>query len=484
MQTSNSIIMTSKYNMQHKITLVAGILAICLASCSKQLNLLPTDSIDPSKAFQKVDDLNQGLLGAYSGLSYRFSIYFTSLVTDECMLPSENGTGTGFATHRWQYDGSFEHDSWPGDYLVIDRVNRVLAEVDKVPVKPGEEVLKSQYNGELLALRAYAHFELLLNFASKYETAAMGVPYITVSDVNGTPARLSFGETIAKINADLTAARGLIPASFNDDTRITLAAVSAIQAKVALYEKNWDNAIQYATEAINAMPLASPANFPLIWTDKSTDEVLWKLKRVTGDETIGDIYTQTGYLDNPAGTPINYAASYKLTNLFDQVNDIRFASYITIDAGRLAAGKTPNVVVKYMSSDPTNRNLVDIKLFRTGEMYLIRSEAYAQKGNLSAGTDDLNILRATRIVGYSNVSFTDAPSLLNAILTERFKELAFEGHRHFDLRRNNLPISRNPEDAVNALGAVLLTPDEAQYVFPIPNSELKVNPNMKQNPGY
>jgi hypothetical protein len=431
-----------------------------------------------------VDDLNQDLLGAYAELSYYSSIYYTSIVTDECMLPSENSSGSGVATHRWQYDGSFTHDAWPDNYVAIDRVNRVLAAMDGVTAKPGEEILKNQYKGELLALRAYCHFELLRNFASTYDADAMGVPYMEVSDVNGSPARLSFSATIAKINADLLAAKGLIPADFGDNTRITLPAVSAMQARVALYEKNWDHAITYATEAINSLPLASQSVFPKIWKDKSEAEVFWKLKRVTGDETIGDVYTHTGYLDDPGGSKINYAASYKLTNLFDRANDIRFSSYIVIDAGRQAAGKTPNVVVKYMSDDPSNRNLVDIKLYRTGEMYLILAEANAGKNQLSAGADALNALRAARITGYVNQSFTDKQTLIDAIMTERFKELAFEGHRHFDLRRQNLPISRNPEDAVNALGAVLLKPTDAQYVFPIPNTELRANKNMIQNPGY
>ena len=476
--------MPTLYSFFNKITPAVLGLSLCVASCSKQLDLKPTDSIDPTKAFQKVDDLNQGLLGAYAELSYYSSIYYTSIVTDECMLPSENSSGSGVATHRWQYDGSFTHDAWPENYVAIDRVNRVLAAMDGVTAKPGEETLKNQYKGELLALRAYCHFELLRNFAEKYEPTAMGVPYMEKSDVDGMPARLSFSETVAKINADLTAAKGLIPADFTDNTRITLAAVSAMQARVALYEQNWDNAITYATEAINALPLATRSVFPKIWKDQSEDEVFWKLKRVTGDETIGDVYTHTGYLDDPGGSKINYAASYKLTNLFDQANDIRFPSYIVIDAGRLAAGKTPNVVVKYMSDDPSSRNLVDIKLYRTGEMYLILAEANAQKNQLPAAGDALNALRAARISGYTPETFTDKQALIDAVMTERFKELAFEGHRHFDLRRQNLPITRNPEDAVNALGAVLLKPTDAQYVFPIPNTELRANKNMKQNDGY
>ncbi len=471
----------------HKRTaLIAIVAASLVSSCNKQIDLFPTDTIDPSKAFKTVKDLNAGLLGAYNKLNYRSSIFYTSRITDEVMLPSENSTGSGVATHRWQYDGSFTHDAWPDNYTSIDRANRVLAAIDNIPAKPGDEtVLKDQYKGELLALRAYCHFELIRNFAEKYEPNAMGVPYMEQSAIS-YPARPTFRETMTKIFADLATAKTLIPASFDDRTRITRMAISAMQARAALYAKDWDNAITWATEVINGVPLAPRTDFQKIWKDKTTQEVVWKLKRVVSDsETpLGDAYTQATFLDNPAGSRIYYAAAYKLTNLFDQANDIRFTSYILIDAARQAAGKTPNVVIKYMTDVTSNRNLVDIKLYRTGEMYLIRSEAYAEKNNIPLAKDDLNNLRAARINGYTAQDFTTKDAIVAALQTERYKELAFEGHRHFDLRRWNLPISRNPEDAINALGAVLLKPDQPQYVWPIPNSELKANKNMKQNPLY
>lgn len=459
------------------------LITFAFAACNKQIDLRPSDTIDPAGAYKNVDDINKGLLGAYSTLSYYSSIRYTSLITDENMLPSENSTGSGFATHRWQYDGSFLHDAWKDNYIAIDRLNRALSASKRIPVQSSEQEALAQYTGELLALRAYCHFELIRNFASKYEAGALGVPYMD-SSVISKPARLSFEATMARINADLAAAKTLIPTAFDDRTRITKAAVSALQARVALYEKNWDNAILYATEAIDALPLASRAEFPQIWKDASVSEIFWKLKRVVGDEEIGGLYTQAGFLDDPAGSRIYYAASFELTNTFDQVNDIRFSSYIKIDAARKAAGQVPNVVVKYMSNDASTRNLVDIKLLRTGEMYLIRAEAYAEKDQLPLGAKDLNDLRAARITGYTPQAFANKNALITAIVTERFKELAYEGHRHFDLRRRNLSITRNPEDAVNALGAVLLEPDDAQYVFPIPNSELRANPNMEPNPGY
>jgi len=472
-------------NFYKSLTLGIIVVAFGVVSCNKQIDLLPTDTIDPSKAFKTVKDINAGLLGAYNKLNYYSNIFYTSRITDEVMLPSENSTGSGVATYRWQYDGSFIHDAWPDNYIAIDRANRVLAVIDDIETKPAEITLREQYKGELLAIRAYCHFELIRNFAEKYEGGKMGVPYMEVSEV-GSPERLSFEAVMAKVNTDLVAAKALIPAAFDDRTRITRNAVSAIQARVALYEKNWDNAINYATEAITAVALASRTDFPKIWKDQANNEVLWKLKRVASDaETpLGNLYTQAGFLTNPAGSRIYYAASNELTNLFDQANDIRFSSYIIIDAQRKADGKIPNAVIKYTGGDAANPNRVDIKLFRSGEMYLIRSEAYAEKNDLVSAATSLNALRRARISGYVDQAFATKDALITSLQTERFKELAFEGHRHYDLRRWNLPITRNPDDAVNALGAVLLAPDKAQYVFPIPNSELKANKNIKQNPGY
>ncbi len=134
-------------------------------------------------------DLNEGLLGAYNKLNQYSSIFYTSRITDEVMLPSENNTGSGVATHRWQYDGSFEHDAWGDNYAAIDRANRVLAAIDGIVPKAGEEELKHQYKGELLALRAYCHFELIRNFASGYVADSLGVPYMEESEIS-TPCAL------------------------------------------------------------------------------------------------------------------------------------------------------------------------------------------------------------------------------------------------------------------------------------------------------
>ena len=118
----------------------------------------------------------------------------------------------------------------------------------------------------------------------------MGVPLMDTS-INSFPARNTFGEVMAGIEKDLQLASTLIPADADDNTRITRTGVAAIRARVALYQKKWDDAISYATEAIDALPLATASEFPGIWRDTKSAEVIWKLKQVAGaDDPVGAIY--------------------------------------------------------------------------------------------------------------------------------------------------------------------------------------------------
>ncbi|MGN6533647.1 MAG: RagB/SusD family nutrient uptake outer membrane protein, partial [Ginsengibacter sp.] len=232
-------------------------------------------------------------------------------------------------------------------------------------------------------------------------------------------------------------------------------------------------------------PLATKNVFAKIWLDQSTSEVIWKLARVPGDSQIGsEFFRQTGEI-------VLYAPAFKLINVFDADNDIRFDDYITYNQARKdnsGGKKSAYLISKYNGNDSRYPGLTDIKLFRTGEMYLIRAEAQLENGisgtGLTNAANDLNDLRKARIFNYTDQAFTEKGTVLAAIYNERFKELAFEGHRFFDLKRRNLPIERTPEDAINASGAIKLGPTAAQYNFPIPENEMSVNKNMIQNPNY
>ena len=117
---------------------------------------------------------------------------------------------------------------------------------------------------------------------------------------------------------------------------------------------------------------------------------------------------------------------------------------------------------------------------------LIRAEARAELGQFTGANSaesDINTLRAARIAGYTPVTFASKDAAIDAIMLERFKELAFEGHRFWDLRRRNLPVTRIGTDAPSATGATL-SAGHFRFILPIPNAEMQANKLMVQNAGY
>jgi hypothetical protein len=449
------------------------------SSCKKELDQQPTDLFSDANAFITMDDVQRGTNGAYGRYgAYASDIYASALISDEARLGPDN-SGQGALTYRYQYasDGTTGGDvigAFYSYYSMIDQINRVLPNVPTVTATPAEEPRRNILKGQLLALRGIAHFGLLQSYCKNYDPAdTRGIPVMLVSDPLATPARNTMAETITQIEADLAEAKTLLPAVTPADFKDTVMNrinIAAYQARIALYKRDYDAAIGFATEVITSgiKPLVSGPQYDAIWTDDTDNEVLFRIRYETSTG-IGSLWTTTG-------GNIYISPSSKLENSY-VANDQRLAAFIGTNA---SGGKYVN---KFFSSSRGGR-VVDMKACRTAEMYLIRAEAYAKKASpdITSGAADLNLLRSNRIAGYANQVFASATDLFNAVIEERFKELCFEGFRIFDLKRNNLPVQRLAADASAAWQT--LPAGDYRFVFPIPNSEILVNPNMVQNDGY
>jgi hypothetical protein len=133
-------------------------------------------------------------------------------------------------------------------------------------------------------------------------------------------------------------------------------------------------------------------------------------------------------------------------------------------------------VRKYGTASEDNNNIV---LIRLAEMYLIRAEARAQLGRQAGATGavaDLNVLR-TRAKAAAITTTVQADVLL-AVERERVYELAFEGHRWYDLVRTGR--------AQAVMSAFSPNWNSRYELWPIPQSEIQQNPTLsgQQNPGY
>jgi len=462
-----------------KYSLYLLTVAFIAGGCKKELQQNNPGTFSDANAFTTFDHVQLGANGAFGRYSaYSFDMYANALCSDEAKIGADNN-GQGALTYRYQYSadnttGGDVIGGWAAYYNVIDQVNRVLPHVYTVTYTPAQLPRRDIVQGQLLALRGISHFGLLQAYCKNYNPSdPRGVPIMLASNPVAQPARNSMGEVMAQIEKDLSDAKALLPAvtpATFTDTVMNKVNVAAYQARIALYKGDWANAVTYATEVINSnvKPLATGAAFTGIWTDANNNETLFRIRYATSTG-IGALWTTTSGL-------IYIAPSDKL-NASLAAADIRKAAYI----GTNGAGN--NYVNKFYTSSRGGR-VVDMKACRIAEMYLIRAEAYAKQGagSLALGTADLNTLRAARIAGYVDVTFATPADLLTAVLEERFKELCFEGFRFYDLRRNNLPVQRNASDASPSWQT--LPAGSFRFVFPIPQTEMTVNPNMVQNDGY
>lgn len=472
--------------MKKNKLVILAFMAASLGACQKVIDVKETDFIGGDIALKTVANNESGIIGAYSAMNVEMGILLNATFADEVKPGEFYNAGT---THEWQY-GSQDvglRDNFTAFnlyYRIIDRVNRVLVALpNAVPANATEAALKDRLRGEALFLRAFCHFELYKYYSNSAVGTDLAMAYMETPSLASLP-RIQVAPYFAKLKADMVAAKPLLPTALTDIYRATRPSVSALQARVALYLKEYTDAVTFSTEYINAIPLASRANFPGIWTDANNSELAFKLSRTPSlGGRIGSLFQGTS-ANSGAISQTAWVPSSKLWNAYDQTNDIRFSSYFRTEPLLAAAGRPSQLVAKYRGTTygTPGEHVADAKVFRTGEMYLIRAEANAELNNLVGATNDLNTLRAARINGYTNVTLATKDAAITEIMQERFLELPYEGHRFFDLKRRNLPVSRLLADAPNA-NAQTLPAGNFRFLLPIPNPEINANPLIQQNPG-
>jgi hypothetical protein len=473
----------------NKIFLLSFLL-VTIVSCKKIIEIKETDLIAGDVALKTVANNEQAIIGAYAATGVEMGLLLCATFSDEVKVAEFYNAGT---THEWQYGATDvgirdNFTAMTPYYRVIDRINRVLALVDNADsTRIGDNTLRSRLRGEALFLRAFSHFEIYKFYCANYDPAGLGMPYME-SPSTAQVERINMGTYFQKLSSDIAGAKALLPNNLTDISRATRLAASALQARIALYTRDWANAETFSTEFINGVPLSSMATFAGIWTDANANEQAFRLPRTTAlGGRIGSLFRGTSANASNIGT-VTWRPSDKLWDAFDKVNDVRFAAYLKDEPLLTAVNRGSRIIDKYRGTGnaTSSENVNNAKVFRTGEMNLIRAEARAELNKVSGANSaesDLNALRAARIAGYVNETFASKAAAIDAIMLERFKELCYEGHRFWDLKRRSLPVARLAADAPTT-NATTLPANDYRFLLPIPNTELQANKLLVQNPGY
>lgn len=475
-------------NLNRILKIMSVTMVLSFASC-QAVDIDPTHILDGSNAFKSMDDVESHLTGTYAyfrGYYANFGV-LGDIMTDNLAETSESLGGLR-SMSDWNYvanDGTVA-TAWATPYSMIKDANLVITNVGKF--EETEAGQAARIKGQALAIRAFAHFELLKYFAIDYDrnSTELGVP-LKLNNTIETPSRNTVEEVYDQVYADLADAKDLLSGTLDEDinsassrTRIDAVVVDAIMARVALYAKDYATAIDAATNVIedSGLGLADPADFASIWSeDAVANEVIWSIAYLPGQ---GQVAGNVFFVPN---NRVAFNASQDLIALYDTDDDIRYGAYFSDEL------ETPDrvgelVPIKYLGRNGAADGVVNFKVFRVSEMYLIRAEAYARTSQDALAMDDLNTLRAARINGYVDENLSGA-ILLQAIDTERRRELFLEGHRWFDLRRADAAINRGGDCAAPAT-ACELAASSHRWVWPIPQAELNANPSIRgqQNPNY
>ena len=144
----------------------------------------------------------------------------------------------------------------------------------------------------------------------------------------------------------------------------------------------------------------------------------------------------------------------------------------------------PKFYILKASLQQNNLHLWSPTVSRLAEMYLIKAEAFAKKDMDQEALDNVNIIRQRAgIPTYSPGDIPPGKTVLDIVLEERRLELAYEGHRKFDVFRNGRTMDRRyPGTHLNGTNALSeIPPNHPRVVEFIPEQQIILQPSLQQN---
>ena len=468
---------------KNKLTiLVAATLlsAATLTSCEGYLDTLPSDALNTEEAITTLQDVETALNGCYYSLKSS-SYYGNDFVAraevggEDIQTISQGGKRTdGFYrfVHRQNNSPSA---FWKIPYQIINRANVLLKTIDNGVIAGGKELNNAK--GEALAIRALCHFNLLITYGKPYFVEngnTFGVVLArTVIEANELPTRASVADGYTMVIEDLEQSLELIADEVKNG-RFNKWAVKSLLARVNLYKRDWDKAFSYAKEVIENSPykLVSHDDYLNSWKGRYNSESVLDIE--ISDLDAGN-REMLGYVMDPKG----YAAitvTKEFENLLNESKDdvrLKLLAKASED-GRYYFNKYPG-----QEGKPAVNN---IRVIRLSDVYLMAAEAALKKSSKDQDAADKYL---TAIVKRAIPSTNKVVATEELVLKERRKELAMEGHRLYDILRLGIEVKR--EGGYHFLNSVdLISPSYKDFrtILAIPQSEIDVNPNIKQNDGY
>jgi starch-binding outer membrane protein, SusD/RagB family len=478
--------------------LFAVLVTLLFYSCEKFLDLKPTEStireIESDTIYYTASEVENDLAGIYSDFrnEYWELDYFVNgdAQSDDAYAGADNAANFQIDDYRLDATNSNVSRDWGYLYTTIGKANIVINNVEITPDPNFSDQRKREIKGEASFIRALMYFQAVQLWGDVplqiKEVTTVSIELLPEIFPQLFPKRAPKEEVFALIIADLEYARDNVKTSQPDKGFVTKGAVNALLAKVhAVAEpRDWNKVSAYCDDVINGGYSLLPEY-----------DMLWNNENENSSEAIFEINYEGTSSSGNWGASMFSGVDWKKFNIpsndlvkafEDENDDIRMNASIVF-ADVTGIWSDPNwpqthypFINKYrLITSPSPQNYI---ILRLADILLLKAEALNELGDVNGAELLVNQIRSRVDLPGTSASTQDAMRL--AIEKERRLELAFEGHRWFDLKRTGRAITVinsaiGPDGSSFGYNLV-----ETALVWPIPQSELDKNELLIQNPNY
>ncbi len=471
------------------------------ASCSKFLEEKPRNVVSVTNYYKTEQDaisavnsiyayLNSISTGSTAGV-YHSSFWVTQgLASDEMENKQLAAPALDqLSTFTYGPQNSTLQEIWVMHYKTITIANIAI---ERIPQISMNATLRSRLIGEAKFLRALMYFNMVRMFGK--------IPLVLKEKEPLTPEVATVDAIYAQVHQDLADAVPVLPVNYdagNGRGRATQGAAIALQAKVYLTQKNWAKAAEKAKAVIDSKTYD-------LWEDFAS---VFKLSSRGGKEAVfsvgfGDaggaiIFWEVGQflvrllppqlseegVQNAQGWQVPTQQLYDQYDIDDRRRAVTFITEIHKQNGSVETIRP--YIQKYWdrAAEPKgNGSANDFPVIRYADVLLMYAEAENELDQPLEAHKYINLVRKrarfdgttyrNTVPDYAGLSKTDFRA---AVLKERRLEFVAEGHRWFDLARTSTLLTLVPQAKPG------VTPAARNYLFPVPQYERDLNPNLTQN---
>ena len=442
--------------------------------------------------YKTADDAEAALNGVYNDFKNEYfmldRLFNGDAQSDDAYAGADNPANFQIDDYEIEATNSNVSRDWAYLYSMIGKANRVINNVGLVTDPALSEGRKQEIKGEASFIRAFAYFDLVRLFGD-VPLVTQEVKSISPDNLKEVypllfPERTSKDSVYDQIIRDAVFALGTVRTTAPDKGYATVGAANALLAKVyaTLEPHDWNKVKEYC-DAVIAQGYTLLPQYDQLWDNahENSSESIFEIN-CYGWDTGGNwgVFMFAGTDWKKFNTPSN-----DLVKAFDDAGDVirKNASIVFEDVtGKWTDAHWPASQYPFINKYRDFSGAQNFIIYRLADILLLKAEALNELGDVNGAADLVNEIRAR--VSLDPVTPTSQADMRVVIANERRLELAFEGHRWFDLKRTGRAIEELntaiDEDG-NPVGYHLT---EEKLVWPVPQSERDKNTKLVQNPGY